>query len=349
MAFTFSKATKAKSKLRLALIGLAGSGKTYSALSIASNLSPGGRVAVIDTERGSASLYADRFGFDVLELDRHGPDDYVDAIEAAVGAGYDVVVIDSLSHAWAGRDGALEQVDKIAKREGKSNNFTAWRDVTPKHNRLVDAMLSCRAHLIATLRSKMEYVLEPDERGKMVPRKIGLAPIQREGLDYEFTIVGDLNLQHQLIVSKSRAPSVAAPGDVIDKPGERFAIALRAWLDDGAATTASTPQAAPPPPPNPHRTGGAAEVTGVPPREEEPRNSASVAAPPPPEASVLSELDKAFSEYLANIAEAPTIAALDKAATGPAKPEKGTRAHELATKAYRDRKSQLQAQTKAAS
>lgn len=87
----------------------------------------------------------------------------------------------------------------------------------------------------------------------------------------------------------------------------------------------------------------------MPPREEEPRNSASVAAPPPPEASVLSELDKAFSEYLANIAEAPTIAALDKAATGPAKPEKGTRAHELATKAYRDRKAQLQAQTKAAS
>ncbi len=172
MSISFKRATKEQAKLRLALIGLAGSGKTFSALSIATHLVPGGRIAVIDTERGSASLYADRFGFDVLDLERHGPENYCDAIEAAQEEGYDVIVVDSLSHAWAGKDGALEQVDKIAKREGKANNFTAWRDITPKHNRLVDTMLSCKSHLIATIRSKMEYVLDKDDRPVTISTKV---------------------------------------------------------------------------------------------------------------------------------------------------------------------------------
>jgi hypothetical protein len=302
MSLTFKKATKEQAKLRLALIGLAGSGKTYSALAIGTNLVPAGRVALIDTERGSASLYADRFGFDTLDLERHGPEDYVEAIEAAEGAGYDVIVIDSLSHAWSGKDGALEQVDKIAKREGKSNNFTAWRDVTPRHNRLVDAIVSSRCHIITTMRSKMEYALEKDDKGKSSVRKIGLAPIQREGLDYEMTLVGDMDLTHTLIVSKSRCLGAVEVGEVIDKPGEKLAHRLRAWLGTGAA-----------PAPRP------------------------VPAPEP----VSSELDKAFADYLAAIEHAADLAALDAAATGPAKPAKGSPQHKTATAAYLARKAAL--------
>jgi hypothetical protein len=298
----FKPASKQQAKLRLALIGLAGSGKTYSALSVATHLVPGGKIAVIDTERGSASLYADRFSFDVLDLERHGPEDYCEAIEAAEQAGYDVVVIDSLSHAWAGRDGALEQVDKIAKREGKANNFTAWRDVTPKHNRLVDTMLSCRSHLIATIRSKMEYVLEKDDKGKSSVRKIGLAPIQRDGLDYEFTVVGDMNLSHELIVSKSRCSAIGV-GDIIDKPGEKLAKTLRDWLSSGAA-----PVERPAPRPEP----------------------------------IASAMDDVLSQYLAALAAAKDQAELDRVATGPGKPAKGTPQYDVVKSAYLARKSEIE-------
>lgn len=316
---TFKRATKEQAKLRLAVIGLAGSGKTYSALAIATSLVPGGRVALIDTERGSASLYADRFAFDTLDLERHSPEDYVEAIAVAEQAGYDVIVVDSLSHAWAGRDGALEQVDKIAKREGRTNNFTAWRDVTPQHNRLVDAMLSCKMHLVATLRSKMEYVLEPDEKGKMVPRKVGLAPIQREGLDYEFTLVGDMNLSHSFIVSKSRCLGVVAPGDIVEKPGEKFAAKLRDWLTSGAAPA---------------------------PRAEVAAFVEKMAEPEPPAHHV--ELDKAFAAYLAAMDAAEDLAALDRAATGPAKPAKGTSEHAIATERYTKNKARVLANGAAA-
>lgn len=302
MSLTFKKATKEQAKLRLALIGLAGSGKTYSALSIAKHLVPGGRVAVIDTERGSASLYADHFAFDTLELERHGPENYVEAIEAAEQAGYDVIVIDSLSHAWAGKDGALEQVDKIAKREGKSNNFTAWRDVTPKHNKLVDALVGSKVHIIATMRSAMEYVLEKDEKtGKSAPRKIGLAPIQRTGMDYEFTLVGDLDLAHTLVVSKSRCLGAVEVGEVIEKPGEKLALKLRAWLSSGVAP----------------------------------------AERPTPVPAV--QLDDTFDRYLAAISEAPDLVALDRAASGPAKPDKGSDRYQMAQSAYQKRKSELAA------
>ena len=299
----FKPATKSQSKLRLALIGLAGSGKSYSALSIASHLVPGGRVAVIDTERGSASLYADRFSFDVLDLERHGPEDYCEAIEAAQEAGYDVIVIDSLSHAWAGKDGALEQVDKIAKREGKANNFTAWRDVTPKHNRLVDTMLSCKAHVIATMRSKMEYVLEKDEKGKSSVRKVGLAPIQRDGLDYEMSVVGDLNLNHELIISKSRCSAVPV-GEIVPEPGEKFAKRLREWLNAGTAPVAR-PVAVP------------------------------VSEP------VSAALDDAFATFLLAVSSAESQADLDRAVTGPGRPAKGTPQYAQAMAAYMETKAKI--------
>lgn len=300
----FKKATKHQAKLRLALIGLAGSGKTYSALAIGTSLVEGGRVALIDTERGSASLYADKFSFDTLDLESHSPDSYVEAIEAAEEAGYDVIVIDSLSHAWAGKDGALEQVDKIAKREGKSNNFTAWRDVTPKHNKLVDAIISCKAHVVVTMRSKMEYSLEKDDKGKSSVKKIGLAPIQREGLDYEMTVVGDMNLDHTLVITKSRCLGAVEVGEVIERPGEKIALKLRAWLNSGAVP--------------------------------------EVKAAPVVDTAVNDELHSAFAAYLEAIKAAPDLAALNAAASGPARPAKGSADAAKTQSVYLARKAELE-------
>lgn len=229
---TFQKATKKQARLRLALIGPSGSGKTYSALRIASNLANGGKVADIDTEHGSASKYADIFEFDTLELDTFSPQTYIDAIHAAEQAGYSVLIIDSLSHAWVGKEGALELVDRAAKRSQSGNTFTAWRDVTPLHNALVDTMLQSDCHIIATMRAKTEYVIEEDSRGKKVPRKIGMAPVQRDGLEYEFDVVADMDMDNNMIVSKTRCPVMS--GQVYGKPGEDVAKILLGWLSDGA-------------------------------------------------------------------------------------------------------------------
>lgn len=240
---TFAKASKKKIRLRLALVGPSGSGKTYTALRIAAGL--GKRVCVIDTEAGSASLYADAFAFDVLELATFSPETYVRAIEAADAAGYDVIVIDSLTHAWTGKEGALEQVDAAAARS-KGNSYVAWRSVTPMHNALIDAMLHSKAHLIATMRAKTEYVMEEDGRGKKTPRKIGMAPIQRDGMEYEFTLVADLDYDHRFVVSKTRC--AALDGAVITKAGEDVASLLLAWLDSGDAPVERLPVADAPSP-----------------------------------------------------------------------------------------------------
>jgi hypothetical protein len=226
----------------MALIGPSGSGKTYTALAIAVHL--GDKVAVIDTERGSASKYADSFGFDVLELETFEPSNYVSAIEAAESGGYDVIVLDSLSHAWMGKGGALEQVDLAAKRN-KGNSFAGWRDVTPQHNALVDAMLQCRSHLIVTMRTKTEYIIEENQHGKKQPRKIGLAPVQREGLDYEFDVTGELDHDNNLMIDKTRCP--ALKGRVFQRAGEDIATVLRQWLTDGAPAveTKKTPEGPP--------------------------------------------------------------------------------------------------------
>ena len=232
MSMTFQKATKKSARLRMALIGVAGAGKTYTALSIAQHL--GNRVAFVDTERGSASKYSDQFEFDVMEIESYGPKTYVDAIQAAEEAGYDVLIIDSLSHAWAGKDGALEMVDRAAKRSQAGNTFGAWRDVSPLHNQMVDAIVSSKIHVIATMRAKTEYVQEKDPKtGRTTVRKIGLAPVQRDGLEYEFDVVATLDSDNNLIVGKTRCPAIA--GAVVNKAGKEIARSLKNWLTDGAA------------------------------------------------------------------------------------------------------------------
>lgn len=234
----FKKATKTQAKLRLTFDGPAGAGKTYSSLLLAKTL--GGKVAVIDTEHGSASKYAHLFEFDTVALPEFSLDTYMKAIAAAREAKYEVLVIDSLSHAWTGKGGALEEVDR--RSAGKASAFTSgWRDVTPKHNALVDAILAYPGHVICTMRQKHEYVLEEDSKGKKVPRKVGMAPVQRDGMEYEFDVVADLDIQGNVTIGKTRCPDLNGAllkhADVKGM-GEK----LKAWLSDGAPPPASAPE-----------------------------------------------------------------------------------------------------------
>jgi hypothetical protein len=246
----FTPVSRKQNRLRLALDGPAGSGKTYTALTFAFALAPGGKVAVIDTENSTASKYAGKqpdgtiWQWDNLNLlpGQYSPSTYAQAIRAAGAAGYDVLVIDSLSHAWEGSGGALDQVDR-ASTSGDANRFTAWKNVTPQHRGLVDAMLTSPCHLIVTMRSKTEYVLEPNERGKMVPRKIGLKPIQRDGMEYEFDLVCDIDLQHTMTVSKSRCSAVDS--QIVSRPNGEWIAPVRDWLYTGDAVAAPVAATAP--------------------------------------------------------------------------------------------------------
>lgn len=230
VSYIFQKATKRKLKLRLAIDGPSGSGKTYTALEAATAISNGAPIAVIDTERGSASLYSDKFNFDVLELDTFSPQIYIDAIHAAEEEGYEVIIVDSLSHAWEGEGGALDLVDQATARN-RGNAFQAWKEITPLQRRLVDTMLRSPCHMIVTMRSKMDYVQEKDQQGKTVIRKVGMAPVQRQGIEYEFTIVGDMDLEHNMVISKSRCELVA--DKIIKKPDEKFFRKIINWLNSG--------------------------------------------------------------------------------------------------------------------
>lgn len=246
MEFKIEKARRTAAKLRIGIVGPSGSGKTMTALKIARGIvGADGKICVIDTERRSAGLYADMPDvageFDAICLESFSPETYVAALEHIARSNYDAVIIDSLSHAWAGKDGALEMVDAVSKRNRAGNTFTSWREVTPLHNQMVDAILQSPMHVIATMRSKTEYVLEEDDRGKKVPRKIGMQPIQRDGLEYEFTVVGDMDAENSLTVSKSRCS--ALQGKVFRKPGADVARILTDWLNSAApeASTQITP------------------------------------------------------------------------------------------------------------
>jgi hypothetical protein len=225
----FKPAERKRAKLRMALVGPSGSGKTYSALLLANGI--GGKIAVIDTENSSAELYADLCKYDVCTI--HAPytvDKYLTALEEAEKAGYAVVIIDSISHAWAGEGGLLDQQGKIADSSRNGNSYTAWREITPKHNKFVEKMLSSSCHLIATMRAKQEYVLETNDKGKTVPKKIGLAPVQREGMEYEFTAVLDIDIKHQAKASKDRTRIF---GDEIEKISADTGKRLVTWLETG--------------------------------------------------------------------------------------------------------------------
>jgi hypothetical protein len=233
----FRKAERRQAKLRLALCGPSGSGKTYSALLIARGLMPNGQIALIDSERGSGELYADLTPYDAASLEPpFTPSRYIELIQQAEQDGYDVLIIDSLSHAWTGEGGILDLHDKATAASRTGNSFMAWREVTPKHNALVDTLLGVNLHVIVTLRTKTAYDVIEDN-GKKKPVKIGLAPVQRDGLEYEFTTVLDLSVDsHVATATKDRTRLFDGEHFV---PTVATGAALRAWLD-----TASDPVAA---------------------------------------------------------------------------------------------------------
>jgi DNA polymerase III delta prime subunit len=237
----FTKAIKRAAKLRLALCGPAGSGKTYSLLALATEL--GGPIAYVDTEHGSASKYADLFSFDVSEPDTFDPRDLIEAIGGAAAAGYNVICIDSLSHYWMGTGGELDMVDSAAKKSQSGNSFAAWKHVTPIHNKLVDTIIAAPIHVLVSMRTKTEWVVEKDDRGKTAPRKIGLAPVMRDGIEFEFDVCGDLDQDNNLVVTKSRCPELS--GQVINRPGKAMGIVLKRWLS-GAEAIAIAPVVNPP-------------------------------------------------------------------------------------------------------
>lgn len=200
----FKAAQRKRAKLRLAIAGPSGSGKTYSALVIASGMTTWNKIAVIDSENGSAELYAHLGVYSVLTLGTpYTPEKYIEAIKIAERQGFEVIIIDSLSHAWTGEGGILDQQGKAADSKYKGNSWAAWRECTPKHNALVDAILKSSCHVIATMRSKTEYT-QVMENGKSVVKKLGMAPIQREGMEYEFTVFLDVSAEHIAIASKDR-------------------------------------------------------------------------------------------------------------------------------------------------
>lgn len=234
----FQKATKAKAKLRLAMFGTPGAGKTYSALAIATGL--GSKIAVIDSERGSASKYSDKFEFDTVDLETKKIDEYIKYMNMANQAGYDVLIIDSLSHAWAE---LLEDVDKIARTRFNGNTWSAWSEGTPLQKRFINALLSLNCHVIATMRSKVEYVQEVGKNGKMKPVKVGLAPEQGKGIEYEFDMLMEISPEHFATITKDRSSKFQ--DQIIEKPGRKFGEELGKWLSDGVEVPPKTSQETP--------------------------------------------------------------------------------------------------------
>lgn len=233
----FQKVTREKSKLRLALAGPSGAGKTLSALLLAYGITDDwSKIALIDTEHGRAKFYASRSDFGTGEFlyqemtAPYSPDKYIDMVkEGAEAVGEDgVVIVDSFSHAWNNSGGVLEIKEKI---EGGNNkkSFSAWAEAGKIQNNLVNSILSVNCHTIVTMRTKMAYAIEQNESGKNVPVKLGLEPVQRENTEYEFDIVLNIARNHVASASKDTTFLDTWSGVITSELGK----SLKEWLDDG--------------------------------------------------------------------------------------------------------------------
>ncbi len=229
---TLRKATRQKAKIRLGLSAVAGGGKTYSAILIAKGLVKDlSKVAIIDTENGSADLYSNMGEFNVLPLHPpFTPERYIEAIKECEAAGMEVIIIDSITHEWDGAGGCLGIVEELTQRDPKHNSYTQWRFVTPRHQSFVDAILQSSAHIITTVRRKQDYDMS-NQNGKTVVTKVGMKEITRDGFEYELTANLELDQLHNATSSKDRT------GLFADKPAfiitEATGELIRKWCDEG--------------------------------------------------------------------------------------------------------------------
>jgi hypothetical protein len=305
MALIVKDAVKHALKARIGLLAPTGGGKTYTGLRFLFAMVDAGmakRVGVIDTEHGSASKYLnDPFPpFRVVEMsDDFSPEQYIEAMDLMARDGVDALLIDSLSHAWAGKGGSLELKDRFGKQKG-FNDYTAWGPVSAMQNRLIEALLSYPGHLVATLRLKMEHVIEKDPvTGKNVVRKVGLQPVQRDGMEYEFDVVADLDQDHNFTVSKTRCRTL--DGYSVNKPGEEVIRKLRGWLESGVREERPVP------------TNGATSAAPKPvaPDNISPSIAPAVVTSSTTEPAATSSTDPAVDPLLADIAKATSKADLD--------------------------------------
>ena len=243
MAIQIKKAVRERVFLKLVITGPSGGGKTLGAIGVAKGLAPTGKIGVIDSENRSASYYASRFDFDVIELEApFTTQKYLEALRAFIDGGYEVVVIDSLTHEWAASGGILDQKSQKDARGG--NSFTNWNEMKQLHNKFVETLLQSKIHVVCTLRSKMEYVMEEGANKKIEVKKIGLAPISSDGMEYEFGVMFDVERNsHLAIASKDRTGLFEGRSLNLD---ERVGRELADWLASGASlspepTTAPAP------------------------------------------------------------------------------------------------------------
>ena len=231
----FTKAERKKAKLRLALTGVSGCGKTYSALRIARGM--GGRIAVIDTENDSSSLYAGEFDFASINLSDHSPESYIRAINDATQEGFDIIIVDSLSHVWTF---CKTEVDKVAEKTFKGNSWAAWSKVTPRYDALVQCLIQSDVHIITTMRAKTETAqIEVNGRKKVV--KLGMKTEMRDGIEFEFTTVIDIDHEtNGAAVSKDRT-HVFKGRDHLPLD-EGIGEALMTWLMDGVEEALVSPE-----------------------------------------------------------------------------------------------------------
>ena len=219
----FVKAQRKKAKLRLAITGTAGAGKTYGALLIAQGL--GGKIALIDTENGSGNLYSDLCDYDICNIAApYDPRKYIETIHEAEKTGYDIIIIDTISHEWSGAGGCLDVHSQIVATSKGGNSFTAWAKITPLHDAFLNALTASPCHIIATIRSKTEFII--NENRQVV--KVGLAPVQRDNVEYEFGTVFDLNSEHLAVSTKDRSGLFA---DKVFSLSPKVGEALKNWLD----------------------------------------------------------------------------------------------------------------------
>ena len=233
----FELVTRKKSKARIALTGPSGAGKTLSALYLAYGLTGDwSKIALIDTEHERGRFYAEREDFNIGQFlyaplyPPYSPERYIEFVnDAAKAVGNDgVVIVDSFSHAWDNEGGVLEIKSGIAQQKGK-NDYTAWDEAGKIQNNLVNTILSAPCHTVVTMRTKMAYTMEVNDRGKTVPVKIGLAPVQRENTEYEFDLVLQINREHIACASKDTTFLDKWSGVITPELGAQ----LGKWLNEG--------------------------------------------------------------------------------------------------------------------